>query len=165
MTGFSIRRLGPADAAAYREIRLEGLERHPEAFGSTYADEAKLAPEDFVRRMVEVPTFAAERDGRLLGLAGLAIESSTKRRHRGTLIRMYVRPEARGSGAADALVEAVLDHARAEGLDAVLLAVITEAEPARRLYERHGFKVYGVEPGALRIGERAYDDELRIRFL
>ena len=165
MTGFVIRRLGPADAAAYREIRLEGLERHPEAFGSTYETEAGLSLEDFARRVAEVATFAAERDGRLLGLAGLAMESSTKRRHRGTLIRMYVRPEARGSGAADALVEAVLDHARAEGLDAVLLAVITEAEPARRLYERHGFKVYGVEPGALRIGDRAYDDELRIRFL
>ncbi|MGO4127287.1 N-acetyltransferase family protein [Inquilinus sp. YAF38] len=165
MTGFVIRRLEAADAAAYREIRLEGLERHPEAFGSTYEAEAALSPEDFVRRVTEVPTFAAERDGRLLGLVGLARESGVKRRHRGTLIRMYVRPEARGSGAADALVEAVLDHARAEGLDAVLLAVITEAEPARRLYERHGFKVYGVEPGALRIGDRAYDDELRIRFL
>ncbi|MGF6228512.1 GNAT superfamily N-acetyltransferase [Inquilinus ginsengisoli] len=165
MTGFVIRQLGPADAAAYREIRLEGLERHPEAFGSTYEAEAALSPEEFVRRVVEVPTFAAERDGRLLGLVGLARESGVKRRHRGTLIRMYVRPEARGSGAADALVEAVLDHARSEGLDAVLLAVITEAEPARRLYERHGFKVYGVEPGALRIGDRAYDDELRIRFL
>jgi GNAT superfamily N-acetyltransferase len=165
MTGFVIRRLQAADAAAYREIRLEGLERHPEAFGSTYEAEAALLPEEFVRRVTEVPTFAAERDGRLLGLVGLARESGVKRRHRGTLIRMYVRPEARGTGAADALVEAVLDHARAEGLDAVLLAVITEAEPARRLYERHGFKVYGVEPGALRIGDRAYDDELRIRFL
>jgi GNAT superfamily N-acetyltransferase len=165
MTGFVIRRLEAADAAAYREIRLEGLERHPEAFGSTYEAEAALSPEDFVRRVTEVPTFAAERDGRLLGLVGLARESGVKRRHRGTLIRMYVRPEARGTGAANALVEAVLDHARAEGLDAVLLAVITEAEPARRLYERHGFKVYGVEPGALRIGDRAYDDELRIRFL
>lgn len=165
MTGFVIRRLEAADAAAYREIRLEGLERHPEAFGSTYEAEAALSPEEFVRRVTEVPTFAAECCGRLLGLVGLARESGVKRRHRGTLIRMYVRPEARGTGAADALVEAVLDHARAEGLDAVLLAVITEAEPARRLYERHGFKVYGVEPGALRIGDRAYDDELRIRFL
>jgi GNAT superfamily N-acetyltransferase len=165
MTGFVIRRLEAADAAAYREIRLEGLERHPEAFGSTYEAEAALSPEEFVRRVTEVPTFAAERDGRLLGLVGLARESGVKRRHRGTLIRMYVRPEARGTGAADALVEAVLDHARSEGLDAVLLAVITEAEPARRLYERHRFKVYGIEPGALRIGDRAYDDELRIRFL
>ncbi|MFE0752946.1 GNAT family N-acetyltransferase [Inquilinus sp. NPDC058860] len=165
MTGFVIRRLEAADAAAYREIRLEGLERHPEAFGSTYETEAALSLEDFARRVAEVPTFAAERDGRLLGLAGLALEKTVKRRHRGTLVRMYVRPEAHGTGAADALVEAVLDHARAEGLDAVLLAVITEAEPARRLYERHGFKAYGVEPGALRIGDRAYDDELRIRFL
>lgn len=165
MTSLSIRRLGPADAAAYREIRLEGLERHPEAFGSTYEDEAKLSLDDFVRRVTEVPTFAAERDGRLLGLVGLARESGIKRRHRGTLVRMYVRPEARGSGAADALVEAVLDHARAEGLDAVLLAVITEADAARRLYDRHGFTVYGVEPGALKFGDQSYDDELRIRFL
>lgn len=165
MTGLVIRRLGPADAEAYREIRLEGLERHPEAFGSTYEDEAKLSLDDFVRRVTEVPTFAAERDGRLLGLVGLARESGVKRRHRGTLVRMYVRPEARGSGAADALVEAVLDHARAEGLDAVLLAVITEADAARRLYDRHGFTVYGVEPGALKFGDQSYDDELRIRVL
>jgi ribosomal protein S18 acetylase RimI-like enzyme len=78
---------------------------------------------------------------------------------------MYVRPEARGTGAADSLVLAVLDHARAEGLDAVLLAVIPEATAARRLYDRHGFTVYGVEPGALRSGDRFYDDELRIRIL
>ena len=165
MAGFSIRRLGPADAAAYREIRLEGLERHPEAFGSTYETEAALSLDDFVRRVAEVPTFVAERDGRLLGLAGLARESTPKRRHRGTLIRMYVRPEARGSGAADALVEAVLDHARAEGLDSVILAVTVGNEAARRLYDRHGFTVYGVEPAALRVGDRDYDDELRIRFL
>jgi ribosomal protein S18 acetylase RimI-like enzyme len=165
MTGFVIRRLGPADAAAYREIRLEGLERHPEAFGSTYETEAVLSLEDFARRVTDVPTFAAERDGRLIGLAGLARETTAKRRHRGTLIRMYVRPEARGSGAADALVEAVLDHARAEGLDSVILAVTVGNEAARRLYDRHGFVVYGVEPAALRVGDHDYDDELRIRFL
>ena len=165
MTGFVIRRLGPADAAAYREIRLEGLQRHPEAFGSSYESEAGLSLEEFADRTVAVTTFAAERDGRLLGIVGLARETMAKRLHRGTLVRMYVRPEARGTGAADALVLAVLDQARAEGLDAVLLAVIPEAAAARRLYDRHGFTVYGVEPGALRIGDRAYDDELRIRFL
>lgn len=165
MTDLSIRRLGPADAAAYREIRLEGLERHPEAFGSTHEIEAGLSLEDFARRVAEVATFAAERDGRLLGLAGLARESSPKRRHRGTLVRMYVRPEARGSGAADALVEAVLDHARAEGLDSVILAVTVGNQAAGRLYDRHGFTVYGIEPGALKFGDQSYDDELRIRFL
>ena len=163
--GVTIRRLDRADAAAYREIRLEGLQRHPEAFGSSFEAEAALSLDEFAERTVAVTTFAAERDGRLLGIAGLARETMAKRLHRGTLVRMYVRAEARGSGVADALVTTVLDQARAEGLDAVLLAVIPEAEPARRLYARHGFTVYGVEPGALRIGDRSYDDELRIRIL
>ena len=49
------------------------------------------------------------------------------------------------------------------GVRAILVHAISLA--AKAFYERHGFTVYGVEPGALRIGDRAYDDELRIRFL
>lgn len=165
MAELRIRRLGPADAGAYRDIRLEGLERHPEAFGSTHAEEAGLSLEEFAQRVAAVATFAAERDGRVLGIAGLARRPQAKVRHRGSLVRMYVRPEGRGSGAADALVEAVLDHARAEGLDSVTLMVLVDNPAARRLYDRHGFTVYGVEPGALRMDGRDYDEELRIRML
>src|SRR6516164_11799271 len=38
-TCIEIRRLGSADAAAYREIRLAGLRDSPEAFGSTFVRE------------------------------------------------------------------------------------------------------------------------------
>jgi hypothetical protein len=37
--GPQIRRLQPADAALYREIRLEALQKNPEAFGSTFEKE------------------------------------------------------------------------------------------------------------------------------
>lgn len=34
-----VRRLGQADAEAFREIRLEGLRIHPEAFGASWREE------------------------------------------------------------------------------------------------------------------------------
>ena len=37
--GPQIRCLQPADAALYREIRLEALQKNPEAFGSTFEKE------------------------------------------------------------------------------------------------------------------------------
>ena len=39
-TQFTIRQLGVSDALIYRDIRLEGLSRNPEAFGASWDDEA-----------------------------------------------------------------------------------------------------------------------------
>ena len=36
-----IRELVPEDAAAFRELRLLGLQLHPEAFGSSYEEESQ----------------------------------------------------------------------------------------------------------------------------
>jgi hypothetical protein len=35
-----IRRLSAADAPAFRELRLDGLARHPEAFAASWIEEA-----------------------------------------------------------------------------------------------------------------------------
>ncbi len=37
-----IRPLAAADAAEFRELRLEALERHPEAFWESHAEAARL---------------------------------------------------------------------------------------------------------------------------
>ena len=37
---FTLRTTGPDDAAAYRELRLESLWMHPEAFATDHADSA-----------------------------------------------------------------------------------------------------------------------------
>jgi ribosomal protein S18 acetylase RimI-like enzyme len=56
---------------------------------------------------------------------------------------MWVAGHARGSGVADALVDQVLDDARHRGLDRVTLEVAEGNLPARRLYERRGFRPTG----------------------
>jgi RimJ/RimL family protein N-acetyltransferase len=42
------------------------------------------------------------------------------------------------------------------------LAVTTDNEPARRLYERFGFQITGTDPRGLRVEGRFYDDYLMI---
>ncbi|HMG48992.1 MAG TPA: GNAT family N-acetyltransferase [Inquilinus sp.] len=166
MMAVDIRRLGPADAGAYRDIRLEGLRRQPECFGTAYGDEAAVPVAALADRLGQAAgIFAAQRDGRLLGIAGLRLPVSPRRAHRGILTGMYVRPEARGLGIADALVQAVLAEARARGLDAVTLTVTAGNRPAQSLYDRHGFLPFALEPGALRFDGRSFDDEQRIRLL
>jgi len=59
------------------------------------------------------------------------------------LMAMWVHPALRGSGAASALVQSVLDWAEARRASLVRLDVIEDNLRARRLYERHGFRPTG----------------------
>ena len=46
-----------------------------------------------------------------------------------------------------------------------MISVITDNERARRFYDRMGFVAYGLEKRALKIGERYFDEEFRVRSL
>ena len=153
-----IRRLDATNAITYREIRLEALRARPDAFGGAYEDEREQPLEGFADSLVRDAVFGAWHDGALLGIAGFA-RLQGKERHKGFLWGMYVREAARGSGAADALVDAVISHARTE-VESLLLAVGVHNEPAHRLYSRRGFIEYGREPRALKAGAIYYDEIL-----
>jgi ribosomal protein S18 acetylase RimI-like enzyme len=56
---------------------------------------------------------------------------------------MWVHPDARGSGGADALVAEVAVWARAESADVIQLLVIDSNRRAQRFYERSGFRSTG----------------------
>ena len=49
--GITIRRLSPEDAALFRDIRLEGLRRDPDAFSSTFEDESGKELSFFAERL------------------------------------------------------------------------------------------------------------------
>ncbi|GAA0193930.1 GNAT family N-acetyltransferase [Halobaculum roseum] len=61
------------------------------------------------------------------------------------LNEVYVRPEYRGTGVADGLMEAALSTAREQALplDRMVLDVDRENERARAFYERYGFEHWG----------------------
>jgi ribosomal protein S18 acetylase RimI-like enzyme len=60
-------------------------------------------------------------------------------------LAIAVVPNARGKGIGAALLDALLDHARAEGHEAISLSVDRENAGAIALYERYGFERVGEE--------------------
>lgn len=158
-TEVCIRRLTPADAGIYRGIRLDGLKHHPEAFGSTFEAEAVRPLAWFFDRLSQSTVFGAFRQAEILGVAGFAVRSGEKEAHKGLLWGMYVRPQARGTGVARRLVEAVIEAAR-PCVELLQLSVVVGNERARRLYAGLGFVEYGIERHSLKQNGRYYDEIL-----
>lgn len=156
-----IERILEVNWEAWREMRLEALQRHPEAFGRSFEEEKDRSEDDWRRGLREVTALAFRENGAFSGIAVYAQSAAMKMRHRANLFSMYVRAHARGKRVGDALVEAVLHEAKGNVLQ-VHCAVVTNNEAARRLYERHGFKIYGIEPRALRVGDRFCDEYLMV---
>jgi ribosomal protein S18 acetylase RimI-like enzyme len=84
----------------------------------------------------------AERAGEVVGYSYGAIEprdwSILLDRH-GALHDLFVVPEARKSGVGRALVAALIDSLQALGAPLLVLRVMVQNEPARRLAESFGF--------------------------
>jgi ribosomal protein S18 acetylase RimI-like enzyme len=163
-----LRFLTPDDAAAFYNLRVRSLIDHPEAFHGSPEEWAHIDRAAVVDRIAGSPCAGAFRVGRLVGTALLATRSRTqaKRRHRAEVWNVYVDGEERGHGIAERLLGMVFDAARARGYDSLILTVAAGNDGARRLYERLGFTVYGLEPGATRLPDgRAVDEHLMLKWL
>ena len=136
--------LGPDDWRRWRDLRLAALAEAPYAFGSTLA--GTLAADTGAWWRARLTTVAHNlvvvRDG-----VDVAMVSLSQTADELELLSMWVAPSARGTGAADAAVTAVLEVARrAHPGRPVALSVYAANAPATRLYARHGFVDVGVSP-------------------
>jgi hypothetical protein len=95
-----------------------------------------------------VGAFAPE----LAGVVGVFRERSRKAAHKARLWGLYVRPEFRRLGLGLILVRQAIEFARSlDGVASLDLCVTEKASAATALYQRLGFRVWGVEPAALRV--------------
>jgi len=122
-----------------RDIRLEALRQAPDAFASTYDRETAFEAAEWHRR--------ATRDGSFLAFipelavpAGL-VGGFEQEPGVAELVSMFVRPQARGHGVGEALIDAVAAWAQNRSATSVHLWVSETNKPAIRLYERCGFTV------------------------
>jgi ribosomal protein S18 acetylase RimI-like enzyme len=153
MAGMHVRRLAPADAAAFRDLRLRALGEHPTAFTSSWHEDAALPLATSEARLAAGAVCfwgAFDAGGALCGMVGLERLHRTKEQHKARVVAMYVAHEATRRGAGRALLAALIAHARAEGL-ADLVLTVTEGNDAARLYRAAGFQPFGIEPRAIRV--------------
>ena len=154
-----LRRLGPEDASAYQEIRLEALADSPYAFSSTLETEQDQPLDRFAKRLADDFILGAFRGSYLVGVAGFYIQPRPKHRHKGMLWGMYVRPDHRTAGIGRKLVEVISEHAR-QHVELLQLVVVADNMPARRLYASLGFVEYGIERHATKYHGQYHDDVL-----
>jgi ribosomal protein S18 acetylase RimI-like enzyme len=152
-----IRRLSPADAADYREVRLAALEDAPEAFSSRYEIEAARPEEAFAARLQTSVVHAAYRERRIVGMAGVAPRSDSAEPRCAFLWGVYVRPETRGLGVASRILHAAIATAL-EHYDEITLDVVVGNHAALALYEKFGFARRG-KPRPMQTGV-GYRDEI-----
>lgn len=137
----AVRRAAPGDEAIVKGIRLQALSDSPDDFDSTFERERAFPEEEWTRRLGESATFLFVRPEGPRGIvAGVRHDTLPRAAF---LVSMWVHPDFRGTGAADALIVSVLDWARERNLHEMLLHVDARNVRARRCYERHGFRATG----------------------
>lgn len=160
----TIRILSQSDAEIYQALRLEALQNDSEAFGATYEETVKMSLQEVGKRLNQGDgsfVLGAFVDEKICATTGMFRQKNTKSMHKGVVWGVYVTPSMRGKGISRALMIETLKLARdIQGIEELLLTVVTENQAANKLYDTLGFKQYGVEENALKIGNSYYSERL-----
>ena len=164
---FIFRRLHSRDAAEYRRLRLQAVEELPHAFVET-VDEVRNSSDAYIRsRLMDevfIGCFAGEA---LIGIAVYKAPEQQKCRHQAYVHSVYLCPAYRGRARGDGmetiaceLLRALMQHARAVGVEHLVLSVESGSAASIRFYEKIGFRQYGVLPKIMKLDDGRYVDDV-----
>jgi len=159
----AVRLLNSDDAEQFKALRLLAVDSAPTAIWPTRQEELARSIEEIAARIHSTPmqaVFGAFESEVLIGITGVRREPLRQVNHKATIWGVFVKPSYRGRGVAQTLLSAATAHA-AEQWDVVQLMLCVNAEnlTAKRLYASHGFQTFGLEPRAMKVGDRFYDEE------
>lgn len=158
-----IRKLTENDAEALWRLRLQALETDPVSFAESPEELKRTKAEDYAARLrsggAENFVIGAFDGAELVGMLGFYRDGLLKRRHIGHIWGVFVSPSARGKGAGRGMLAEAIESAKTvPGICCIRLMVAVTQVAARHLYQEAGFRVFGIEPRSLKIGERYVDE-------
>ena len=159
-----IRKLTSDDAEVYWNLRLEALQQNPEAFATTYEDAiSRVNPLKRVESNLDSEssaTLGAFIDNELVGVMTIVQEAAPKLVHRVNLFAVYVTPKVRGKRVGTALLQELVEYTQQmPHVEKINLTVVSTNKAAINLYEKVGFKSFGLEHHAMKMNN-TYVDEI-----
>lgn len=155
MNKIIVRNLSSNDWELYKCIRLRSLQESPDAFSSTYEQEATFSNDKWLEqvnvggRTKDALPLIAEIEGRAMGLACGVIHSANDKYAK--VYQMWVEPSVRGRGVGKVLLQTIMRWAEETKMHGLKLDVTTSNIEALELYKAAGFVNLG-EPVPLRPG-------------
>lgn len=137
MSELTVCRVEPAHWQLHRAVRLAMLLDAPRAYGSTFSREIAFDDGVWHERIRDGAAWLALRGELPVGSVTMW-QVPGRPEDEATLVAMWVASHARGTGVADALVQALLDHASGLGLRRVTLDVADDNGRAAAFYARLG---------------------------
>lgn len=135
----NIRLIKPSDNPALAQIIRNTLEEfganHP---GTVYYDSSTDSLYEVFRQPRSVYYVAESNDGKILGGGGI-FPSEGLPDDTCELVKMYLLPEARGTGLGRTIIELCLQAARESGFKKIYLESMPELKQALHVYEKFGF--------------------------
>jgi ribosomal protein S18 acetylase RimI-like enzyme len=163
----TVRFLTADDAGLFKSLRLLAIENSPSSIWPTHEEESARSTEQTIARIQATDlqaVFGAFAENELIGITGVRREPLVQVRHKATIWGVFVHPSYRGQGVAQALLSAATVHAsNGWGCVQLMLCVNTENVAAKKLYVSQGFERFGVEPRAMQIAGRFYDEEHMVK--
>ena len=144
VSDFDIRPFSWADIPQITAIYRHYVLNSTATFDTEPPSESLMATGKFAP-MVEAghPLYVAERDGELLGYAYASVYRPRPAYRFTCEDTVYCAPDAQGQGVGTALVETVIDRARAFGFKQMIGVITAESKGSIRLHEKLGFRVVG----------------------
>jgi RimJ/RimL family protein N-acetyltransferase len=155
------------DFDAYNELREMALNVGAEIFVSTNDEERNSRKAKFTSRMQDDFSFVmgAFEGNILVGVVTFGREDRIKIKHKGGIYGMFINPDYQGKGVGSALMTLTLEKAfKIEGLRQINLGVMSSNLNAIKLYEKMGFKPYGVEEKAVFVNGNFLDELFMVKF-
>ena len=114
-------------------------------FGATKGDGFAMDDEELLDmyRSYQSPGkhyYVIEKDGKVLGGAGVAPLEDDKNPNNCELRKMYFSPSLRGKGVGKIMIDMCIDKAKELGYAGMYLETINEMKVAQKLYVSRGFK-------------------------
>lgn len=154
----------------YKNLRLEALQKEPQAFGSSYEDQKNFPDEEWQNRLGDYKKsdgnwmiFALNED-QLVGMLGAFQTDEDRKNNSAQIIAVYVNDAFRGKGIAKMLMQTQFEILKKQHVQKALLYVNPLQDAAFQFYKNLGFTIISQENKKLGDGN-FYDEYLMEKVL